>query len=77
MSGYMFVIGSCCCCGTVMTFNPMKVPSITIEGTREPVCAECIVAANKERAKRGVALLADPLPGAYEAAPDYELPDEP
>jgi hypothetical protein len=63
--GYMYVIGNCFGCGNRFTFNADKVPSIPINGVREPVCANCVERANLMREANGL----DPivvLPGAYE-----------
>lgn len=69
--GVYFVMGPCAGCGQVFTFNPHKVPSIRIQGKREPICKGCIDRANPEREKKGL----DPieiLPGAYEPADESE-----
>jgi len=39
--GYMFVMGECISCGVMMRFNPTHVPSLRVNGVREPICAEC------------------------------------
>ena len=39
--GYMFAIGECINCGVVLSFNPEKVPSVRINGKREPLCSLC------------------------------------
>lgn len=69
MLGY----GRCVGCGILFAFNPLRVPSIRIEGEREPICLACVRKANPRRAKNGLAPIV-PLPGAYEAEP--EMPDE-
>ena len=60
---YMSVIGNCICCDRLFSFNPHYVPSyrVTPGGPREPVCKDCIDAANR---KREVPLLIHPR--AYE-----------
>jgi len=68
--GYYFVIGQCVNCGNVFTFNPDKVPSVTVNGRREPVCQACIEFANPIREARGLPRI-KPLPGAYDPAPEY------
>ena len=40
---FMFVIGSCVACHAMITFNPNCVPSITVDGSREPLCHGCAV----------------------------------
>ncbi len=72
MGGYVFCLGSCICCRRTFTFNPVAVPSLRVNGTREPVCGTCMATANKERRARG-------MPGlpvredAYEPAPEEVL----
>lgn len=70
--GYVFCTSSCIGCGKLMTYNPHLVPSVRVNGVREPICAICVEAANPERKKRGL----DPIvvmPGAYEACDESEL----
>lgn len=61
--GYMLMVGRCCACGRMMTFNPYLVPSVK----GEPVCRECVEAHNRARRERGLPEFQIP-PGAYEAA---------
>lgn len=68
MSGYMFVLGECFGCGKLFTFNAEWVPSIPINGVREPICRECVERANPQRIQNGL----EPIrvhPDAYEAGP--------
>jgi hypothetical protein len=65
--GYVFVVGPCWSCGVTFTYHPHKVPSIPINGIRQPVCERCMRLANGRRVSLGL----EPhpiLPGAYEAA---------
>ena len=62
---YMFVIGNCYGCGRVFSFNADKVPSIRIDGVREPVCRGCVEMANPKRIANGLEPIV-PLPGAYD-----------
>jgi len=63
---YMFVTGPCLTCGKIFSFNPNKVPSLRVNGVREPICETCITLANKERERMGNA--PHPIhPEAYEA----------
>lgn len=41
MSGYVFVMGHCVACKTLVRFNPSSVPSLRINGEREPLCRSC------------------------------------
>lgn len=70
--GYMLAYGSCIACGRPFAFNPVRVPSLRVRGTREPVCEPCMNRANTTRAAAGLPLLAI-LPGAYDAADEGEL----
>lgn len=65
MTGYMFALGDCCCCRRPFSFNPELVPSLTLNGRREPVCRNCIALANPRRVEKGLPEIV-PLPGAYE-----------
>lgn len=61
--GYLFVVGECIACKGFITFNPNLVPSLRINGVREPLCEAC---ARKwgEIHKTPVTI----APGAYEPA---------
>jgi hypothetical protein len=63
--GFIYVFGPCWSCGQGFQFNPNKVPSLEIDGTRRPICADCMALANTAREQQGK----PPhqiLPGAYE-----------
>ena len=62
---FCFVLGACVRCHQPFTFNPLLVPSVRVDGQREPVCQACVDAVNPIRAARGLAPIV-PLPGAYE-----------
>lgn len=40
--GYAIVMGFCGACKAPLSFNPRKVPSIRINGLREPLCLGCV-----------------------------------
>ena len=69
----MTLWATCWSCGNLFGCNPDLVPSIRVNaqgqpdphGTREPVCASCVVQANQHRAAHGLPLIAILL-GAYE-----------
>ena len=44
--GSMLVIGLCWACGTMMTYSAERVPSIRVNGTRQPICQTCVDRAN-------------------------------
>lgn len=39
--GYALVIGFCIACKRKIGFNPHKVPSLMVNGHREPLCESC------------------------------------
>ena len=47
MSGFMMCVGACVACKVTITFNPNRVPSITVNGQREPVCRNCFARWNE------------------------------
>jgi hypothetical protein len=53
--GYAIAIAPCIACGKLFGFNPHRVPSVVIKGTREPICRDCVEQANPERVARGLA----------------------
>lgn len=62
---WMFVLGQCYGCGSTFTFNAEHVPSIPINGVREPICRACVELANPMRVENGL----EPIvihPDAYE-----------
>ena len=70
--GYVFATSACIGCGQLFPYNPNLVPSIRINGVREPICQGCVARANPERKAKGL----DPIPvmpGAYEACDEAEL----
>jgi hypothetical protein len=71
--GYAYCYGPCVGCGRVFGFNPVRVPSCTVNGTREPVCRMCVARANPRRIANGLAPIV-PLPDAYEPIDERELP---
>lgn len=70
--GYVLAHGNCIGCGTVFSFNPMRVPSVTVRQTREPICQGCVERTNPMRIANGLDPIV-PLPGAYEACEESEL----
>lgn len=72
MSGFAIATGQCIGCRCLFSFNPVRVPSITVDGTREPLCKGCFERVNRERQARG--LPAFPLAAdAYEPVEESEL----
>lgn len=62
---YAICIGTCIGCRQLFGFNPHRVPSVLVEGVREPVCAECVARVNPLRRARGLAEIV-PAADAYE-----------
>ena len=63
--GFMYVIGNCYACSVLFAFNADWVPSIPIDGVREPICRDCVARANPIRKQNGL----EPIwvhPEAYE-----------
>jgi hypothetical protein len=73
--GYAFCAGPCCGCGQPFVFNPRRVPSIRINGHRQPICRSCIARVNPMRRANGLEEIV-PLPDAYEPCDERELPDD-
>ena len=70
--GYALAMGSCFGCGRTFAFNPMKVPSITVESSREPICRQCVDRVNPQRIAGGLEPIV-PAADAYEACAEEEL----
>jgi hypothetical protein len=71
---YAIVVGACADCSTPFSFNPRRVPSKRINGTREPICRRCFHRNNKLRRAAGLptyTLRAD----AYGPCSEGELDD--
>jgi len=72
MSGYVFLMSPCFGCKVPFSYNPNRVPSIRIDGERQPVCQNCVDRVNPRREANGL----EPIvveEGAYEAMPEEEL----
>lgn len=70
--GYAMMFAPCIGCGKSFGFNPNKVPSIRVDGVRQPVCRECFERRQQYREAHG--LPREPLnPDAYEPCPEEEL----
>ena len=39
--GYAFLTTNCAACGALVTCNPVKVPSITVNGSKQAICKGC------------------------------------
>ena len=70
--GYAFCMGHCVACEKPFSFNPISVPSIRMDGKREPICQSCVNLANVKRAANGIDPIV-PAPDAYESCREEEL----
>lgn len=70
--GYVCGIAPCWSCHAIFAFDLERVPSIVVDGEREPVCRSCVARANALRRKNGRPLIVI-LPGAYPDEPGDEL----
>lgn len=69
---FALVFSPCVSCGRTFGYNPNFVPSVKVNGVREPACQSCIEASNPIRIANGL----DPWviqPGAYDAVDENEL----
>lgn len=73
MGGYVCAFGHCVLCGTVLMFNPIRVPSLRVDGTRHPVCSGCVTTRiNPARRKQGLEDLVV-AEDAYESVAEEEI----
>lgn len=63
--GAYFAMSPCFGCKAIFSYNPDLVPSVVVKGRREPICADCVKAANPLREKNGLEPIVV-LPGAYD-----------
>jgi len=70
--GFVYMMGVCYGCKRPFSFHPNLVPSLRINGVREPFCQSCLDKANPVRIENGLEPLVA-LPGAYEPCPEDEL----
>ncbi len=71
--GFCFVFSLCAACHLSFFYNPLTVPSVRINGVKEPICRGCIERVNPERIRGGLKPIrysAD----AYEPIREEELP---
>jgi hypothetical protein len=65
VTGYAIALAPCIGCGRVFGFNPHRVPSVIVDGVREPVCRTCVDRANDNRKASGLPLFTV-YPDSYE-----------
>jgi hypothetical protein len=69
---YAQALAPCIGCRQPFWFHPNFVPSITIDGERQPICADCVERINPQRIKNGVPPIV-PHERAYAPAHESEL----
>jgi len=70
--GYALATSSCAGCRKLFSYNPVRVPSIRLNGNREPICQSCIEIVNPKRIANGLDPIV-PHPDAYVACDEGEL----
>ena len=71
-------MGACLCfapcagCGEIIVCNPITVPSIRINGLREPICQKCVDVANTLRIANGLEPIV-PAADAYSSCEEEDL----
>jgi hypothetical protein len=70
--GFALCTSRCFGCGQVFSYNPVRVPSIRVHGSREPICQGCVNRANPMRIANGLEPIV-PHPDAYDACDESEL----
>lgn len=71
--GFVQMVQACVNCGRLFAFNPLLVPSVRVNGKRQPICGPCMDSFNAKRRASGL----DPVhihPEAYEACKEEDLP---
>lgn len=73
--GYVLCHSACFGCGRLISYNPLRVPSIRDPktGSKEPICLDCVNRVNPQRIKNGLEPIR-PAPDAYQACEEGELP---
>ena len=71
--GYCIVFASCAACKAPLMCNPTRVPSIRVNGVKQPICERCFNRWNEiHRTSKG--LPPEPLlDGAYEPCDEHEV----
>jgi hypothetical protein len=70
--GVALAMSPCFGCGRIFAYNPTHVPSIPINGVRQPICLDCVHRANPARIKNGLRPII-PHRDAYEPCDESEL----
>lgn len=67
--GYAIMFGTCAACHKPIGFNPHKVPSLMVDGKREPICETCANRWNELHPENARPI----LKGAYDHFDENEL----
>jgi len=51
--GFCFAFSACAACRVPFSYNPISVPSVRINGVREPLCRGCVEGWNARRVAAG------------------------
>jgi hypothetical protein len=70
--GYLLMSAECVRCREIFSSNPLRVPSVVVNGVREPLCRRCVEWANVERKARGLSTWKI-FPDAYEPVDEREV----
>ena len=70
--GFAIATGLCIGCRQPFAFNPVRVPSAVVNGTREPICRTCVERVNPLREEKGLPPI-EILPDAYAPCDENEL----
>ena len=70
--GFIAAFSPCVLCRICFYYSPTRVPSVTVRGSREPICASCVDAVNPRRVANGLPPIV-PLPGAYDPDDESDL----
>ncbi len=71
--GFCFAFSACAACHVPFCYNPIKVPSVRINGVKEPLCRGCVEEWNARKVAAGYE--PQPIPDdAYEPVDERRLP---
>lgn len=71
--GYAIAFSACIGCRRTFGYNPLRVPSLMWQGSREPICRACVDRVNPSRIANGLEPIV-PAPDAYEPVNESEMP---
>jgi len=71
--GYAIMFAPCFTCDEIFGFNPIRVPSLMVEGERRPICLDCHTQLNELREQKGVPKWPPPHADAYSPVNEHEL----